>query len=256
MAIFQVIEQDGQKTLVEVPVGGNETWGKYIAGTVPADPSAIIADMPVGSYVTDDKPTAPKVAPAPYNTEVWITESGTWTAPVRGWFDVTAIAGGNGGMFTSGYVSSGNSGEVIRKLLHFEQGQKVPVTIGAGGLTTKTSNSDARAGGDTVFGNLTARAGKGFLGGTSVWYSRFDNNVGSAQLVGAGAGGGQNYMPPVSSVDADYHVSEADGTDYGAGGSASAQVAAGAVVQYVGLGKGAPGAVRLRYYDPNKKGNE
>lgn len=56
MAIFQVVEQDGQKALVEVSSGGGsrEVWGVYVPGIVPEDVSELIAGLPAGAFVVDD----------------------------------------------------------------------------------------------------------------------------------------------------------------------------------------------------------
>lgn len=55
MPLYQVISgTDGSKELVEVGAGGGgETWGVHV-DALPADPSALIADLPVGAFVTDN----------------------------------------------------------------------------------------------------------------------------------------------------------------------------------------------------------
>lgn len=56
MPLYQVISgADGSKELVEVGAGGGgETWGVHV-DALPADPSSLIADLPVGAFVTDNE---------------------------------------------------------------------------------------------------------------------------------------------------------------------------------------------------------
>ena len=247
MAIHQVVKQGDQKVLVEVPVGGNEKWGKYVEGAVPENPSSLIADMPVGSYVTDDKPTAPTTVPAPYNKEVLITESGTFIVPVTGWYEVWMIGGGGGAMVnTSGItVQGGNSGNALSTIRHYYAGQEIPVTIGAGGVGAVYSGSvpESVSGGETRFGDLTPPPNY-FMSLQKENTLAKDYDLSGR---GAGAGGGS------------WGVVGLDGTSgcgrwYGAGGGAF-QIRANSTGTR-GAGNGAQGAIRLRYYDPNKEESE
>lgn len=56
MPLYQVISGlGGSKELVEVGAGGGgETWGVHV-NALPTDPSALIADLPVGAFVTDNE---------------------------------------------------------------------------------------------------------------------------------------------------------------------------------------------------------
>lgn len=56
MPLYQVISgAGGSKELVEVGAGGGgETWGVHV-DALPADPSSLIADLPVGAFVTDNE---------------------------------------------------------------------------------------------------------------------------------------------------------------------------------------------------------
>lgn len=212
MALYQVVEHSGQKSLIDVAAGG---------GSV--------------------------AVPAPYNTETWITESGTFTAPVTGWYAVWMIGGGTGGYVVAStrYASGGLSGTSDSFLEYIEAGTEVPVTIGAGSsgvISTPIPEAAPASGGQTKFGDHECRFDS-YIGGTHTYAAV----GGNAYSFGAGPGGG---AVNVAGLDG----SSGSGRFYGAGGVAyyteiQADVASSCV------GSGAQGAVRLRYYDPNKSSN-
>lgn len=262
MAIHQIVEQNGRKVLVKVSAsGGNsdEVWGKYVPGALPEDASSIVSNMPVGAYITDDvENSSPQPATqnfTPYNTEEWITESGTWTAPVTGWYDVWMISGGNGGVVEDSStiikLQSGSSGVERRFLSYFEAGVSVPVVIGSGGaglVTNVGASLDEAVGGDTIFGTLRVthaydinednfeESSRDYL-----FKSNFMTNRKEMHLSGSGLGGGYSAV----GIDG----LSGSGRWYGGGGAA---ITASSHPNDIG-GNGAQGAICLRYYDPNKE---
>lgn len=174
-----------------------------------------------------------------YNSEEWITESGTWIAPVTGWYDVWMIGGGQGALITASayFIMGGISGNYVHSLLFFEAGSSVPVVIGAAGIG-RVSDSDIpqRNGGITSFGELSTEQGADGLQTRSVPTPYYTT---AGQAYGAGGGFGGGYYAATDVVH---------GTFWGAGGggyindSGSVRLA----------GNGYQGAIRLRYYDPAK----
>lgn len=102
---------------------------------------------------------------------IWtITESGTWTVPVTGTYDLELHGGGGGGgagntTFTDGVVSKltgggggGGSGETFAGVT-LTGGDVIDVVVGAGGARG-TAASSANAGGETTFGSYTVAGGR------------------------------------------------------------------------------------------------
>lgn len=178
------------------------------------------------------------------NTEVWITESGIWTAPVTGAYAIWMIDGGRGGYVVpaSYYAAGGITGRSDSFLVYLEAGTEVPIVIGAGSPgVVKASDSDAPpiGGGRTKFGDHECRfsndIGAGHAQGAS---------GGNANVPGAGFGGG--YVT-VDGLDG----SKGSGRFYGAGGAAY-YTSLSSDATPVRAGSGAQGALCIRYYDPNK----
>ena len=103
---------------------------------------------------------------------IWtITESGTWTVPATGTYDLELHGGGGGGgagdvTWTDGVVSAlkgggggGGSGEVFTGVT-LTGGDVINVVIGAGGARG-TSSASAKSGGATTFGSYTVAGGRG-----------------------------------------------------------------------------------------------
>lgn len=221
-------------------------WGKRIETDLPEDTSQLTADMPVGAFLAtpgSGSGGGSGGAASPYNTEVWITESGTWTAPVTGWYEVMLIGGGQGGYYEieSDYAhcQGGVAGNVIEKLVHFAQGQVVPVVCGSGGLGQQTPTTTARDGGHTQFGDISTADGYSSASG----YRDLTTDHANYTIYSNGAGMGWGDVLPTTK----------DGRFWGAGGAAivNAENATSPAVPD-GAGDGAQGAIRLRYYDPNK----
>ena len=95
-----------------------------------------------------------EITPA-FNTRDVITTSGTYTAPVTGWYKITAKGGGGGGAgstdsSSNGHISASGGGEGGTTLVyeHLNAGDTVMVVIGAGGAGGVAGASGV-AGGDT-----------------------------------------------------------------------------------------------------------
>ncbi|MBD5416940.1 MAG: hypothetical protein HDR50_04630, partial [Desulfovibrio sp.] len=67
------------------------------------------------------------------NGELWLTESGTFTARVTGWHEVLCIDGGHGAYATYYSVIGGDSGGLRWGFAWLVAGEEYPVTVGAGG---------------------------------------------------------------------------------------------------------------------------
>ncbi|MBD5585213.1 MAG: hypothetical protein HDQ88_09025 [Clostridia bacterium] len=242
---------DGSTT--EVATVDGTVWAKRV-DELPEDTDEITANMPEGALVVtpDDGAGSPIEALRAelaalqadvkkrglYNQEVWITESGEWTAPVTGWYEVLLIGGGSGGAArmnsTASTCTGGGSGGYLTRLVRLESGQKVSVTVGAGGAGIK--DNPTNYGSPTQFGVLSSADDSASFSAstTSVALSLSINNG-----VGGGGFGGGKIWP-----------SGLNGAFWGAGGAAYYYTDGN-----YGAGDGKQGAIRLRYYDPTKKGN-
>lgn len=244
-------------TDVQMLVDGT-VWAKRV-DALPEDTDEITADMPEGALVVtpDDGVGSPIVALQAeldalkadvkkrglYNQEVWITESGEWEVPVTGVLELTVIGGGAGAYKgeNTGAVS-GSSGEIYTRLLHLNAGDVATVTIGAGGTTVvNTAYTVAMIGGRTSF------------------------EVGAVSV--QAAGGGINYLSTSGIVDAAFCAKHNAAGIYFPGSIMTGTANRTATMGYVGYGHGGwisagaastaaiSGAIRLRYYDPNKENN-
>lgn len=108
-----------------------------------------------------------EITPA-FNTRDVITTSGTYTAPVTGWYRVTAKGGGGAGARVGiqgeGGGGGGEGGTTI-VYVSMTAGDTATVVIGAGGTATTSAGNN---GGDTTvtIGGNTYTAGGGEGGGT------------------------------------------------------------------------------------------
>lgn len=169
------------------------------------------------------------------NSEEWITESGTWTAPVTGWYGLFLIGGGNAGFYNHDFniTHGGNSGGIEERIVHYSKGDVVSVVIGAGGVGTTTGTMVN--GGNTSFGDTATNQDKCFRGSISYNPSPYDWEI---FAVGAGIGGGYARISHAENVK----------RFYGSGGGAAVRLG----TKQGTTSPGSPGAVRLRYYDPAK----
>lgn len=184
-----------------------------------------------------------------FNAEEWITASGEWTAKATGWHEVLLIGGGGGSFcdITSWGGFGGNAGRRFSFLRHCQKGQKIPVTIGAGGIGGATNNA-ALNGGDTVFDGISSnqhgKAGGEFWVMTQYQY-KTDNYF---ELHGNGPNCQRTYGTSVSTPVG--HVSTCDGIF--PGGGACGTITRNGGANYYWHGNGAAGAIRIRYFDPDK----
>lgn len=155
-----------------------------------------------------------EITPA-FNTRDVITTSGTYTAPVTGWYKITAKGGGGGGGGASTGASSqyyggggGGEGGTTIAYVNMTAGDIATMVIGAGG-GGGAYNVNGSDGGDTavtIDGNTYT--GAGGKGGASASYGGAGGNgtiIGTAGNSGGseypsancsgGAGGGQGGAP-------------------------------------------------------------
>ena len=182
-----------------------------------------------------------------YNTEEWITTSGTWTAPVTGWYDVLTFDGGGNGTVsiinsTLVRIESGNSGSMRGGTVHLCQGEEIEVVIGAGAPSGEL-RQPAKDGGATSFGGKTlAHLGrarcdiKTYL--VSIAYDRYF-------MRGIGLDGG--YPSQSGATQAEKNKNCSASGHFGGCGAVHYNTTAN-----YGLGAGAQGSVRLRYWNPDK----
>lgn len=185
MALYQVVEQNGQKSLIDVASGGSSGSG---GGGMP-------------------------------NTETWITESGNYTIPCDGYYFIELYPGGDGAYWVKArkWGAGGRGYAPTQILAYYNAGTVIPVVIGAGGQTVIDTDAVDYAqilyGGVTKFGNYTCDKNKtrynvpllgvGTTGPSTngVWLSA--SGVGGAVTAGGnypagpytyGAGGGLCYL--------------------------------------------------------------
>ena len=179
------------------------------------------------------------------NEEVWITASGTWTAPVTGWYDVLLIGGGDGTIAVTGpvrygyFFHGGKSGGYKTALVHFTAGDTVQVSIGAGGVANPdfVSGDPGVAGGETTFGELTT------VGAPRLLNINAEGTSGvSVRVI---SGGGFGAVVPDLWGAANAHKN--NGQFWGAGGSLAYRSDMEPT-----CGSGKQGAVRLRFWNPAK----
>lgn len=272
----------------------------YYTGCVVIDPSdglryECIADMSAGTIAphSDTGGTywtvygggiTPENIPA-YNKKVVVTTSGTYSAPVTGWYRITAIGGGGagghgasaskgglgggqGGTTSFGSIASasggsgggggggsnnyaaggggGGAGEVSVAFTYMTQGTTKTVTIGAG-AAQQSSNSTTTSG-TSGTGPSAGGGGANYVGGGGAAGASNGCSQGSGGLSGTGGAGGRN------------------GTGYGGGGGGGAGTYSGGTSggsaadggSYGGSqsgggygGAGGNGAVIIEYFDPS-----
>ena len=188
--------------------------------------------------------TVPESSGGGFNTRRVIAASGTFTAPVTGWYEVMCIGGGNaGGVGTLNYSTAGGggAGEVVEDFIYLEKGQTISVTIGSGN------------GGTTSFGTkLTARGGG--IGG--------NGSTSQAGIAGTGYPAGESGRVASTGINTCGPNGGDNGTPYGGGGGggSSSNTANtggrpggnGTAASGTARGNGGPGAVILKFNDPDK----
>ena len=179
-----------------------------------------------------------EVTPA-FNTRDIITTSGTYTAPVTGWYKITAKGGGGGG---SGVYSDSNSaiggqggGEGGTTIVYVSMtaGDTANVVIGAGGSGGAYGGAKASDGGNTtVTIDSTTYTGGGGTGGETA--STGHPSGGTGTINGCAGGSGEKAMANSQSAQG--------GAGGGAGGGASAYAGNGDNGTQGGGGAGGSGS--------------
>ena len=185
-----------------------------------------------------------------YNTREILTTSGTYSAPVTGWYRIELRGGGGGGgagraLYGTTAIGGGggSSGEIVQEYMYLTAGIEYSYTIGAGGSGGKVgvSSGIGESGGSTTFNGLTADGGS----------PGKQQTAGQIQDGYSGGSGGVNSYPNggVSVLGG-----VGGGVGHGRGGDGG-----GGVVQTGGgegstAGKaGGQGCVILDYFDPDKE---
>jgi hypothetical protein len=166
--------------------------------------------------------------------------SGTWTKPAFGAFALIQAwgGGGSGGRGGAGDAGGGAGGGsyVERWMLLSDLGSSETVTIGAGGASRTTDDTDGQAGGNTTFGaHVTAYGGGGGSGSGTA-----NGGGGGGGMLGAGASsagsstGGAGGAPKTATGP----VGAGGG---GAGGQGGSGTAAGSITEHAFMGGGGGG---------------
>lgn len=219
-----------------------------------------------------------------YNARIVLTVSGTWTAPVDGWYRITCVggggagggggfnghggigglqggttsfgsyfsaAGGSGGGGGGGHISTqvaggggGGAGKVTSNFKYLNANTVVNVTIGAGGIASNAQSSNST--GTDGAGPEKGIGGINQMGGSGAAGASSGTGVSANNYEGTGGSGGLN------------------GTGYGGGGGGGSGYRTdyapvpgaagdggsyGSSVKWYG-GKGGDGAVIIEYFDP------
>lgn len=224
-----------------------------------------------------------------FNKRDVITTSGTYTAPITGWYKITAKGGGGGGNVghnassndsssmtpSASYFtgSGGGEGATIIEYRRLAQGQSVSIVIGAGGTGAKASSdrlsvaTNAKNGGTTSISLGTetlfcggGKVGMNYTGGGGGTTGTIFGAAGGGALpqawstrtpggVGGGQGGGVTTTPTGTSLDG------GDGSQGGGGqggGGTHNPIYYGYVLNgYNSGGDGGNGYVWLEYFDPS-----
>jgi hypothetical protein len=201
-----------------------------------------------------------EITPA-FNTRDVITTSGTYTAPVTGWYKITAKGGGGGGgsglSFTAGCFGGfgGSEGGTTIEYIRMMAGDTANVIIGGGGTGGTYNDPKGADGGGTsvTIGSMTYTAGGGGGGsrGTTQSYAS-----GSGTINGAvGSQGGTSYRSGDSVTGGSGGGNGAGTATTSTGGNAVANSGAGGggggalynSTQYAG-GNGGDGFVWFEYF--------
>lgn len=175
-----------------------------------------------------------------FNKRDIVTTSGTYTAPVTGWYKITIKGGGGGGgsgsSFTAGCFGGfgGSEGGTTIEYIRMMAGDTANVIIGGGGTGGTYNDTKGADGGDTsvTIGSMTYTAGGGGGGSRSTNQSYAG---GSGTINGAvGSQGGQSNR-------------SGDSVSGGSGGGNGAGIASNSIggnaVANSGAGGGGGGAV-------------
>lgn len=232
----------------------------YYKGCIVIDPSdgnkyECIADMSAGTvaphsdsfntYWKDANFLIKQITPA-YNKRDEITTSGTYTAPVTGWYKITLKGGGGGGQggvvktSSTKYLCAGGGGGEGGTTIAYQymtKGTSCSVAVGAGGAggTAQSASSPNLLGHEGSDGGSTTIT----IGATSYVATGGKGAAGSGGMGGTGtingaAGGGRN----VISGDTDVATFSARGGSGGGVGGATTHTNSSTTVATQGGGGG------------------
>ena len=227
-------------------------WNKIYEGVIDFLDQELVksieADMPLAGFVTYQEEGELPAKEAVYingqpNTQIFITESGEWEAPFTGTYKLLLISGGYGATCRNTGLWAGSSGIYMEAYVQLHKGQKVYISIGAGGIANSNANPDGAPGGHTSFGDIsTANAGK-YTNKRFMRQQPYDS-YSSKCVAGQGFGGGSCNG-----------IADLDGKWYGAGGAIVYVPATDTTEAVVYLGNGHQGCIIAEYYDPTKDTN-
>ena len=251
----------------------------YYTGCVVIDPSdgkryECIADMTAGTVAphSDTANTywtlytsglSAELIPA-FNKRDIITTSGTYTAPVSGWYRITVKGGGGGGGggFSSGggYVGGGGGGEggTTTEYQYMTTGDTATVTIGAGGTAGSGNTNGANGGNSIVVIGVSTYTGGG--GGGGISGGGAGGGTGTTGATG-GAGGTGTILGSAGGNGDTSGIQNSGGTGGGAGGGVAGRNSnggngtqgggggGGAWASYPAGGAGGDGYVWFEYFD-------
>ena len=227
-------------------------------------PTPSSAQIDLSQYASDLANRLTREQTPAFNRRDVITTSGTYTAPVSGWYKITVKGGGGGGgggLSSSSRVGGGGGGGEGGTTIAFEKmtaGQTATVVIGAGGAggaagssgsnggnSTVTVNSNTYTGGRGGYGPAHETGGKGGIGGTGTIPGAPGGTgngcyVTSATSTFMGGNGGGN--------GGGIQSTQPNGIDGGGGYGGAGQSNSGAT--YAG-GAGGNGYCWFEYFDPS-----
>lgn len=230
----------GAELFLECTTAGTTGSGDLVIST--PLPNDTVADGTVTWTLrklgTDPNTLTREVTPA-FNSRDVITTSGTYTAPVTGWYKITAKGGGGGG---SGVYSDSNTsiggqggGEGGTTIVYVSMtaGETAAVVIGAGGSGGAYGGAKASDGGNTtVTIDGTTYIGGGGTGGQTTGTSHPSGGTGT--INGCAGGSGEKCMANSQAAQG--------GAGGGAGGGASAYAGNGDSGTQGGGGAGGSGS--------------
>jgi microcystin-dependent protein len=225
-------------------------------------PTPSSAQIDLSQYASDLAARLTREQTPAFNKRDVITTSGTYTAPVTGWYKITVKGAGGGGSGGASYSQSGLSGGSGAEggtsfaWQYFDAGDTVSIVIGAGGTggaasTTSATTPGGNGGDSSVTFNLTTITGgggkgaswRGAAGGTGdiVGAPGLSNENSTSNAspgrCGGGAGGG---------VGGTNDSAGGNGTLGGGGGGGAGVYNAANTAG----GKGGDGYAWFEYFDP------
>jgi hypothetical protein len=178
--------------VVTDPLDGNKYNAKNDVPAGGSNPSLDPTNWEI--FGRDPNALTREVTPA-FNTRDIITTSGTYTAPVTGWYKITAKGGGGGGGGGISYPNAsttyggngGGEGGTTIAYVSMTVGDTATVVIGAGGAGGAGGNVGSNGGNTTVTIDGNTFTAGGGAGGSN---SSGEGAGGTGTIVGCAGGGG------------------------------------------------------------------